>query len=448
MSSKSDIVSGPLEQLTGESSDSSSEEQLSAETKDLYRSVILSPLNIDDVQIPRSIQISYDTSYYQINEQLNAQLGGADRKLTVLKENYGSLPFWVFPGKYEIVPLFVKILYLVDRSKPLLIALLRTETGDQPLLIEPPISSLLNRPTILETLKSSAEAKGIMLKSGKLLQDFKDLTNETFEEIKKITFGVYYTFPTVFYALPDHTTSTFNFKVRPTTNRPIAAPFQATICDCEGLIDAATKAPCMLLECIHVSRALLHLAIGLVDSDEGGLEELWMNQEIRGMAKIFETVLHTLSKQSSLSLHSFQQSRLHMRSMEDLKDIFYSCCGSFPGAVAIRHSYAAYNKMALIDVQDLRDLCNRNGSKIGATMTSRSTSDHVSPSERSRVSNIRKGVLIDHLRQGTTSNKDNQETHKSRFALLPNSHDKTEIDSCLDFSYYDYYRRYIESARE
>ncbi|PVG04069.1 hypothetical protein CPB86DRAFT_200254 [Serendipita vermifera] len=220
MSSSPDIVLDPLEHLAGESSDSSSEGQPSAETKgkrfiiltqytlirrlDLYRSVILSPLNIDDVQIPRSIQISYDTSYYQINEQLNAQLGGADRKLTVLKENYGSLPFWVFPGKYEIVPLFVKILYLVDRSKPLLIALLRTETGDQPLLIEPPISSLLNRPTILETLKSSAEAKGIMLKSGKLLQDFKDLTNETFEEIKKITFGVYYTFPTVFYALPDH----------------------------------------------------------------------------------------------------------------------------------------------------------------------------------------------------------------------------------------------------
>lgn len=140
MSSSPDIVLDPLEHLAGESSDSSSEGQPSAETKDLYRSVVLSPLNVENARIPQSIQITYTTLYSQINGQLNANFGDAS-KLAVLKATYGPFPFWTFPEEQEIVPRFVKILYLVDRNKPFLIALLRTNVGDQPLHIEPPPST-------------------------------------------------------------------------------------------------------------------------------------------------------------------------------------------------------------------------------------------------------------------------------------------------------------------
>jgi hypothetical protein len=157
-----------LESSTEESSDSSLDDHLSTETKgkclialicrnlnhhpELYRSVRLCPLNIDDAQIPPSceqsfvligaiilknqkVRITYATPYSQINTQLNELLGYTEGTLTVLEENYGPSPFWTFPAKNTIVPRFIKTLYLVDHNKRSPIALLRTENGDQPLVI-------------------------------------------------------------------------------------------------------------------------------------------------------------------------------------------------------------------------------------------------------------------------------------------------------------------------
>lgn len=172
------------------------------------------------------------------------------------------------------------------------------------------------------------------------------------------------TFPTAFYVLSLHSTSAFKFKTRPMSKKPIPTPFLATICDCEELIVTATKTPLMQLQCIHISRALLHLSVSLVDSDKGGFEELWMNQEIRSISKAFEAILNRLSH---ASIDGYAA-----KTVMDLEHIFLSCCEHYAGAVAIRHTYAAYKKMVKVDLQDIDNSINqvnREGLNSGMVTT-------------------------------------------------------------------------------
>jgi hypothetical protein len=62
------------------------------------------------------------------------------------------------------------------------------------------------------------------------------------------------------------------------TKEYIPVPLQITMKECKRLV---TYAESLSMQCIHISRALLHLAVSLVDSDNWGPDELWKNQEIQ-----------------------------------------------------------------------------------------------------------------------------------------------------------------------
>jgi hypothetical protein len=79
--------------------------------------------------------IAKGSSYHNINQTIQELTGKSTNELTVLEPTYAHLPSWTFPSDVEVIPNNVNTLFVVDRIKPFLIAVLRTHVEDRPLLI-------------------------------------------------------------------------------------------------------------------------------------------------------------------------------------------------------------------------------------------------------------------------------------------------------------------------
>jgi hypothetical protein len=79
--------------------------------------------------------IAKESSYHSISQTINELIGKSNNELAVLAPTYAHLPSWTFPSDVEVIPHNVNTVFVVDRSKPFLIALLRTHVEDRPLLI-------------------------------------------------------------------------------------------------------------------------------------------------------------------------------------------------------------------------------------------------------------------------------------------------------------------------
>jgi hypothetical protein len=84
---------------------------------------------MSDLDVPEGS--SFDT----VNEILKSSAEWKDRNLTLLVQSYGPWPCWRFPRSGESIPRKPTTLFVVDNSKSFMIALLRTEVEDQPLII-------------------------------------------------------------------------------------------------------------------------------------------------------------------------------------------------------------------------------------------------------------------------------------------------------------------------
>jgi hypothetical protein len=82
-----------------------------------------------DVDVPEG------STYNLVNKILSNSFEWKGSSLTILTQHYGPWPSWRFPKGDERIPSRPTTLLVVDSSKPFLIALLRTEANDQPLII-------------------------------------------------------------------------------------------------------------------------------------------------------------------------------------------------------------------------------------------------------------------------------------------------------------------------
>jgi hypothetical protein len=81
------------------------------------------------------VEITKNVTYSGITNQISRQLGRAYGDFSLLAPTFGPLPCWKFPEEGTNIPHNVTTLYLVDRTKPFVIVLLRTDAEDEPLLI-------------------------------------------------------------------------------------------------------------------------------------------------------------------------------------------------------------------------------------------------------------------------------------------------------------------------
>lgn len=164
-----------------DSSSSSSESDVEMEN---WRSVKLSAFNLDSNLIglmPSTLSLNYDSTYSEANQQINDRFNNGNHDITFLMETFGPWPHWGFPVGNEKIPQATKTLYLVDRNKPFLIALVRTEDCDRPLVVDLPDETgpTMTR-TILSLLESSTSAQGLNMVSARMYKGSGDLRDQEF----------------------------------------------------------------------------------------------------------------------------------------------------------------------------------------------------------------------------------------------------------------------------
>ncbi|PVG04391.1 hypothetical protein CPB86DRAFT_215014 [Serendipita vermifera] len=238
-----------------------------------YRSIRLCPLNVDSA-VPSTLQITNTNSYSVLNDQINEQLGRTN--LSVLQSFFGPWPWWKFPDDDATIPLSINTLYLVDRNKPFVLALLRTEIEDRPLLIDNP-ESITNR--TLNVLHEAMEYKSLKLERVEMHGSFNQIEEGQIFDYTDLQ--CHLTFPTTFYILSEHSKDSFKFKTKPTSQEPIPVALETTISDCEKLIDRVASRQWISMQGIHISRALLHLIVSLADADRRDYEIPCKNLDIR-----------------------------------------------------------------------------------------------------------------------------------------------------------------------
>jgi hypothetical protein len=158
------------------------------------------------------VDLTKNIAYSDISNQIARQLGRIDGDVTLLAPTFGPRPCWKFPEEGARIPHNVSTLYLVDRTRPFSITLLRTDVEDQPLLVgnvnitamkaypnkllEPPTGETSQ--TALSILQSAVNDRSLELKSAKMYESLEELNDQLYDHS---TYQNLPSFPTVFYAL-------------------------------------------------------------------------------------------------------------------------------------------------------------------------------------------------------------------------------------------------------
>ncbi|PVF99297.1 hypothetical protein CPB86DRAFT_796703 [Serendipita vermifera] len=265
-------------------------ESVTSET--IHQSISLHPLNVDNWTLTSRISIAKSSTYYEINKIINDEMGDSNLSLTILAPTYGPWPYWKFPENNEVIPTNIRNLFVVDRSKPFLIALFRTDIDDRPLIIELPDNSPTKVLNIMGIIRSKLHDMGLGIHSAQMYGTFEDIKDQSYEYR---TFSQLYSFPTALYVIPD----TFEF----------------------------------------------------------GIEADWPKSD-----------------------------RHHRQyAAQKLRGVFFDCCDDFPGAVKVRQSWAAYQRMtgSTLDNLGTQDLSE------GQFNSSAPTTASLSPVETALISSAK-----------------------------------------------------------
>ncbi|PVF95660.1 hypothetical protein CPB86DRAFT_787785 [Serendipita vermifera] len=307
------------------------------------RSVKVHPLNLNISHIPSTFAITNTSRYKDINSQLNKEIGDDQCNLTLLEESFGPWPSWKFPDDNAKIPHTVHVLYLVDRNRPFVLALLRTEYDDRPLAIDGITNSTMSPTRILDELKLAVHSKGFQLKSAKFYGGREDLVDEIYDYA---SFQKLPTFPTIFFILTEHSETVSKFKARPTGDNNIPVPFRITLSQIERLLKYSLDLHTMTLQCIHISQALLHLMVSLSETHNEDIDTFWLNYSLRRVGDDFEQIVTNLSSQPIDDLSGFEEEARRLNA------IFLTCCDNYPGAVVVRRSYDVFQTIKESDRYD------------------------------------------------------------------------------------------------
>ncbi|PVF96356.1 hypothetical protein CPB86DRAFT_875027 [Serendipita vermifera] len=300
--------------------------------------------NLD--KVPSYIDVPKNSTYDAANTILRNSIGGEGHSPTLLVQSYGPWPCWRFPKPDEKISFETSTLLAVDNNKPFIIALLRTEVEDKPLMIDWGDHASSTSLDVLKTSRQILHDKGLTLRSAQLYGSFETIKDQVYDFS---VFANMESFPTTLYLLARNssiaddssTDETYQFRTECKATTPILMPFQMALRQSNRIMNNIFKLQLMELQCLHISQALLHLVITLDDGEER-MEQLHTNDDLQRIMDHFEVLIGTLSNEKTTNL---QISKLE----EDLVQVFCDCCGEFPGAVAVRYSYNVYQKMVRLD---------------------------------------------------------------------------------------------------
>ncbi|PVF93157.1 hypothetical protein CPB86DRAFT_877372 [Serendipita vermifera] len=307
------------------------------------RYVILCPLNNDTMEIPRTLQLYENTTYLQVNDYLNSLTGWKGYDLTLLSEVFGPWPAWVYPSKDAVISGSVRKLYVVDLNRPHTLALLRTETTDLPVVIDPAILIQSSYRKVRDIMQIILHNDRLKVQSVTTYESPQDIGDQYYNHY---FFQTSTSYPTCLRIMPVYASATFELKKEPRTTRFLPVPFQMAINQCERLLDAALDMHMMSMQCIHIALALLHLSICSCEEEDGF--EYLVNHGLQRAIDSLETVIDFLRNDAS-----------PWSKAEEMRDrldkIFLDCCGDFPGAVSVRQSLDTYKKMISEDIRDWQE---------------------------------------------------------------------------------------------
>ncbi|PVG00628.1 hypothetical protein CPB86DRAFT_181391 [Serendipita vermifera] len=308
------------------------------------RFVQLVSLNADVPTITPNLLVYTSSKYSEIEQQLNESLNQSAGSLKILEQHFGPRPYWKYPDNNSTISRTTRTLYLVDSKKSVVVAVLRTENEDYPLVID--LGALQQKSSnVLDVLQKAVNDSGLRLESASIYATNENLKDQRYDDL---SFGEISAFPTIFFIICIHSESAFQFKTNLPSSIGLPVPFQMAISRCETLVERALSISIMPLQCLHVSRALLHLSITLANSDQQHLEELI---NLFNLQRIIDKFDDLTSDITSLPMVNVDLQRIKDR----LDRVFLSCCNDYPGAVAVRQSYDVYMTMSQSDLREWQE---------------------------------------------------------------------------------------------
>ncbi|PVF92632.1 hypothetical protein CPB86DRAFT_819455 [Serendipita vermifera] len=151
----------------------------------------------------------------------------------------------------------------------------------------------------LDELKLAVNREGFQLKSVKLHGSCADLGDEIYDYValQKLP-----TFPTIFFILTEHS-------------------------------EAASK-------------VLSHLAVSLSEINDEDIDTFRLNHQLQRVGDEFEQIITSLSSRLINDPSGLEEETGR------LEGVFLTCCGNYPGAVVVRHSYDVFQMIKESDWHD------------------------------------------------------------------------------------------------
>ncbi|CAG8691323.1 11420_t:CDS:10, partial [Acaulospora colombiana] len=178
-----------------------------------------------------------------------------------------------FPKSGERISASETTLFVVDRAKAFMIALLRTEEKDQPLILDLPEATFSTDVHILRNIRTTMGSRNLAIQSAQIYGSFETIQDRTYD----------------YSTLADmETFEQFQTKSQLGISTPV--PFQMRLSQAKRITKTVLKLPLMEMQCLHISRALLHLIVSLYRNDR--------------IMNAFEEVINTLIAYDSNNVNS------------------------------------------------------------------------------------------------------------------------------------------------
>jgi hypothetical protein len=159
---------------------------------------------------------------------------------------------------------------------------------------------------LLDILHSGLGPKGLSIQLAQLYGSFEDIENRTYNYLE---FKGLESLPTALYVLSyncmctiiailtiklinylldtasvgnnSFPAETYQFRTEHKASTPIPVPFQMLLCQSERVMSKVLELSLMELQCLHISQALRHLIVTLVNSGRRGPEQLYASDDLQ-----------------------------------------------------------------------------------------------------------------------------------------------------------------------
>ncbi|KIM29791.1 hypothetical protein M408DRAFT_22656 [Serendipita vermifera MAFF 305830] len=298
------------------------------------------------------IRVHPTTTYQEVRNKLTLTI---QSRVIVLHAEYSPRPYWVESNPERLIEPTCRTLYAVDTSNHsrYLIGVVRQKDLDYPVAIFDTLNGTpLNiSQMIVTSLPELADKMRLVTYHGSEEDVQGNPYNYEFVRQNEAS-----SFPTVFRIDIDELT--WNFANFPEIRVPPL--LHVLLVHCKDLVQRSYDLSAFSLQMIHVSGALLHLVISLAAEVHLALQDDHTDEDAFMVA---EEVLQTsplITDNLHKQLYSMQQILAYIQNGHGSQDeirqeiirVFCALCGEYPGAAFVRHSWKAFESLAIIDNEE------------------------------------------------------------------------------------------------